>query len=50
MVELQVWKDMVDLTAASLVVTLAMPLNGVVTDILKLIVGRPRPDFAFRCW
>ena len=48
--ELQVWKDLVDLTAASLVVTLAMPLNGVVTDILKLIVGRPRPDFAFRCW
>jgi len=43
-------RNVVDLTSASLVVTLAMPLNGVITDILKLVVGRPRPDFAFRCW
>ena len=43
-------RDVVDLTSASLVVTLAIPLNGVITDIIKLVVGRPRPDFAFRCW
>jgi membrane-associated phospholipid phosphatase len=45
-----VYRDKADLTAASLVVTLAMPLNGVLTDIIKLCVGRPRPDFVYRCW
>ena len=43
-------RSMVDLSSATLVVTLAMPLNGVITDIIKLVVGRPRPDFVFRCW
>ena len=43
-------KNTVDPTISSLVVSLAMPLNGVITDILKLVVGRPRPDFAHRCW
>jgi len=42
--------DAQDLTSATLVSTLAIPLTGVVTNILKLAVGRPRPDFVYRCW
>jgi len=43
-------RDSADLTTALLVVTLSTPLNGVVTDVIKLAVGRPRPDFIYRCW
>jgi len=44
------YRDKTDLKAATLVATLAIPLNGVLTDIAKLLVGRPRPDFVYRCW
>lgn len=43
-------RDLTDLGAATMVITLATPLNGVITDLIKLWVGRPRPDFIYRCW
>lgn len=42
------WKrDLVSLAAAY---TLLMALTLMVVELLKVTVGRPRPDFAFRCW
>ncbi|KAL5273496.1 PPAPDC1B family protein [Megaselia abdita] len=43
-------KDRKDFSTANNVVTLAIALNGLITSLLKITVGRPRPDFYYRCY
>lgn len=43
-------KDKVDTVQAFLSLSLTLTLNGFLTILVKVIVGRPRPDYFWRCF
>lgn len=42
--------DFLDFKNSVLGHTLALGLNGVLVDLIKIAAGRPRPDFFYRCF
>ncbi|CAI8033160.1 Phospholipid phosphatase 5 [Geodia barretti] len=42
--------DRLDLVHALLTISLTVLLTGIITDLIKVSVGRPRPDFYYRCF
>ncbi|XP_013119586.2 uncharacterized protein LOC106096397 isoform X1 [Stomoxys calcitrans] len=50
LVHLALTKDRKDFRAASWTWTLILGLNGLATSLLKISVGRPRPDYFYRCF
>lgn len=40
----------VEFPVYTMAVTIALPITAVVTNIIKILVGRPRPDFVHRCF
>lgn len=50
LIHLALTKDRRDFRAASWTWTLILGLNGLATSLLKISVGRPRPDYFYRCF
>lgn len=49
---IQFWytRDLDEIEANFLGLTFALPLNGIITALFKVFVGRPRPNFILRCF
>lgn len=43
-------RDKADFMAGNLAYSLSVGLNGFITDCMKITVGRPRPDYYWRCF